>query len=248
MGNARKTAAFHLDGLGTRYAFFVSKPAPAARKEATPWITLLCLDGDDWFEEMRKARNAVTRNRKMPPLLLVGIGYGACHGQPGNRRVRDYTPVPSPDGDESGGAGAFMTFLTRTVWPEIERRYPVHPSIRGIAGHSLGGLFALHALFGPTRFFNRVLASAPSIWWGDRVILKTVAVKQREPVDMQAKLFVGIGLKDGRSMLGDVDLLESQLAERPVKGLEVSKARFPDRTHFSAIPISFRTGLVALFA
>ena len=120
--------------------------------------------------------------------------------------------------------------------------------IRGIAGYSLGGLFALHALFKPEPFFNRVLAASPSIWWGERAVLNAVAAVQADGRASPAKLFFSVGLKDSKSMTGDVELLERQLAARPVHGLEVNCARFPGCTHFNAISVSFRTGLAALFS
>ncbi|MDF3056932.1 MAG: esterase [Rariglobus sp.] len=247
MANARKAVSFHVTGLDTRYVIYVDVPEPAPTA-AEPWITVLCLDGDDQFDAMRKARKAVAGEHALPPLLLVGIGYGASYTKPGNRRARDYTPVAIPEETGAGGAEAFLEFLTGSVWPEIERRYPVHATLRGIAGYSLGGLFALHALFKPRPFFNRVLAASPSIWWGERAILNTVTTIQTEGVVLPARLFLSVGLKDSQSMTGDLGLLERELAERPVGGLEVRSARFPGRSHFNAISVSFRTGLAELFA
>ncbi len=247
MATPREPAAFHLDGLETRYAFYVDRPARAARERAKTWIPVLCLDGDDQFADLCRARKAVAKEHALPPLLLVGIGYGAGYSKPGNRRVRDYTPVSIPEATNAGGAEAFLKFLTGTVWPELARRYPVHPEIRGIAGYSLGALFALHALFKPEPFFNRVLAASPSIWWGERAILNAVTTIQAGEIALPAKLFVSVGLKDSKSMIGDLELLENQLAARPVRGLELSRARFPGHTHFNAIAVSFRRGLAELF-
>lgn len=248
MANVRKTAAFHVEALDTRYVIYIDKPKPLP-PEGERWIAVLCLDGDDQFTEMRKAREAAAKDGGLPPLLLVGVGYGAGYASPQNRRLRDYTPGPDAEaeGEETGGAEAFVEFLTRTLWPELERRYPVDTRVRGLAGHSLGGLLGLHALFRGKPFFNRVLAGAPSIWWGERAVLRTVAERQEKRGMLAAKLFVGIGLKDGKSMRGDVDTLEKQLAERPVPGLEVAFERFPGRTHYTSIGPGFRAGLRALF-
>jgi hypothetical protein len=49
-------------------------------------------------------------------------------------------------------------------------------------------------------------------------------------------------------MTGDLALLETQLAEKPFAKLRILSHRFPRRTHFTALPISFRTGLQELFA
>lgn len=248
MATPPKEPAFHLEGLGTRYAIYVDLPPRAVREKAKTWITVLCLDGDDQFAEMCKARTRVAKEHPgLPPLLLVGVGYGASYGKPGNRRARDYTPVPIPEATEAGGADAFLGFLTGTVWSELARRYPVDPEIRGIAGYSLGGLFALHALFKREPFFNRVLAASPSIWWGERAVLTALAAIQADGLPVPAKLFFSVGLKDSHSMTGDLELLENQLASRALQGLEVSCERFPGRTHFNAMSVSFQAGLAKLF-
>lgn len=253
----RKPADFHFSGLGTDYPIYIDTPAGAggaagvtakdAQSGGAPWITVLCLDGDDQFADLCKARAVVAKTYPLPPLLLVGIGYGASYGKPGNKRSRDYTPVAIPEAEGAGGADAFLNFITDTVWPELERRYPVHPTVRGITGYSLGALFALHALFKPEPFFNRVLAASPSIWWGGRAVLAPLAALQKADVELPARLFVSVGLKDSRSMTGDLVLLEDQLAARPVRGLDVRSARFPECNHFNAIAVSFRTGLTELF-
>jgi predicted alpha/beta superfamily hydrolase len=246
MAKARNAAAFYVAGNETRYAIYIDKPK-AAHHPGEPWIPVIGLDGDDQFSELCKARKVAEKKVRLPPLLLVGVGYGAGYGKPENKRMRDYTPVPMSEEPESGGADAFQQFLIGTLWPELERRYPLHPRIRGISGHSLGGLFALHAVFGPTRFFNRALASAPSIWWAERAILNTLEACQKPGENVSAALFACIGLKDGKSMIADLGLMESQLASRPVRKLRVNFARFPGRTHFSVIPVGFRTGLAMLF-
>jgi predicted alpha/beta superfamily hydrolase len=245
MSASAETPAFHLDALGSRHLIYVEPPSASAG--SGPWPVLLCLDGDDQFPILRKARTTLSAREVFPPVLLVGIGYGASYGRPGNNRSRDYTPGAIAEAPHGGGADAFLEFLTNTLWPALTRRYPVDPDIRGIAGHSLGSLFALHALFKPAPFFNRVLASSPSIWWGDRAILKEVAALQAAGTALPAKLFLSVGLKDSESMVGDLALLEAQLDARPIPKLEIIREHFPEHDHYTAIGIGFRTGLTALF-
>ena len=256
MSSPRKPAAFHLSGLGTDYPIYIDEPSVAAAGGAlatdeqsgeAPWITVLCLDGDDQFADLCKARAVVAKTHPLPPLLFVGIGYGASYGKPGNKRSRDYTPVAIPEAEGAGGADVFLDFIKDTVWPELERRYPVHPTIRGVTGYSLGALFALHAVFKAEPFFNRVLAASPSIWWGERAVLEPLNALQKTDAELAARLFLSVGLKDSASMTGDLILLEDQLAARPVRGLDVRSARFPECNHFNAIAVSFRTGLLELF-
>lgn len=245
MPSPRPAPAFHLPGLDTRYTLYVEPPAPAT--SATPWPVVLCLDGDDQFALLCEARKKLAETHPLPPILLVGIGYGASYQEPGNRRARDYTSVPIEGAPDGGGADAFLDFLTSTLWPELARRYPISPDIRGIAGHSLGALFALHALFKPEPFFNRILASAPSIWWGDRILLQQASTLRAAQSTLSALAHLSVGLRDSSSMITDLDLLEAQLSAQPFAGLVLHRERFPKKNHFNSINPAFRAGLTALF-
>jgi predicted alpha/beta superfamily hydrolase len=237
---------FRLEGLGLRHVIRVEAPLPA-KHASEPWPTLLCLDGDDQFEALCQARAMVERERPLPPLLLVGVGYGASYQDPGNRRARDYTPCPIEGAPDGGGADAFLDFLITQLWPALGQRFPIATNTRGIAGHSLGALFALHALFKPAPFFNRVLASAPSIWWGERAVLDAASALHATGAALSARLFLGVGTRDSESMTGDLDLLESRLVAAPFKDLEIGRSRFAGKNHYNSIHPGFRAGLEFLY-
>ena len=141
-----------------------------------------------------------------------------------------------------------LAFLSDTLWPEIARRHHLRDDVRGLGGHSLGSLLVVHALFQRRPFFNRALASAPSLWWDDRAALGPVKKLAQSGTALPAKVFLSSGEDDTPSMLGDLALLEQQLATHPFPQLEVISRRFPNRDHFNVIPDAFRTGLRALFA
>ncbi len=237
---------FQLSGLGTQYLIYVETFAGV--DASGPWPVVICLDGDDQFATLCSARKKLAAKQPLPPLLLVGIGYGASYREPGNQRVRDYTSSAIEGAPQAGGADAFLEFIINTLWPELERRYPIHPTVRGIAGHSLGALFALHALFKPQPFFNRVLASAPSLWWDERILLKQAADLRATQASLPASLFLSVGGKDSDSMVSDLDMLETQLNGNPFDELVISPALFPEHNHFNAVGVGFRSGLAALFS
>jgi predicted alpha/beta superfamily hydrolase len=230
---------------GTDYWIYVSAPDPDW--EPGPWPVALFMDGDDQFTYGVKAYRECRAAGTVPPLLLVGVGYGASYGREPNQRGRDYTPASHPDEPSSGGADAFLQFLPRTLWPELGSRYPLHPKNRAIAGHSLGSLFVLHALFQPQPFFTGHLASAPSIWWDNRAILGyTERFRARHPA-LHAKLYLAVGGQDSDSMRDDLARLEAQLAAQPFAGLKLTSERFPKRDHYTALADAFPAGLKALF-
>src|SRR5690349_12330197 len=131
----------------TEYLIYVAAPKKSPRAKRTPLVTVLFMDGDNQFSTAVKAYRKLRVAKKIPELLLVGVGYGASYGKPANKRGRDYTPTTNRLEPGSGGADAFLKFLRRTLRLELARRYPIRKDVRGIAGHSLGSLLVLHALF-----------------------------------------------------------------------------------------------------
>ena len=230
---------------GTDYRIYVEPPIPG--DGPGPWPVVLCMDGDDQFAAGVAAYRALRAAGKVRPLLMVGVGYGASYAKPENRRGRDYTPIAHADEPASGGADAFLKFLTKTLWPELARRYPGDTAVRGIAGHSLGSLLVLHALFQKKPFFTHYLASAPSIWWAERALLAEIERLRAKQAALPARLFLSVGEKDSASMTGDLALLEAQLAARPFAGLAAVSRRFPRKNHFNVLPDAFGAGLGELF-
>ena len=166
---------------------------------------------------------------------------------PANQRGRDYTPTAHRDEPTSGGADAFLKFLRLTLWPELARRYPLRADARGLAGHSLGSLLVLAALFREPLFFTHYLASAPSIWWDHRSILRIAKRRRTRNATLSAQVFLGVGEKDSASMLSDLTRFEQWLAKHPFRRLRVTSQRFPRHDHYNVLPVAFRAGLKALF-
>lgn len=240
--------AFKLPSPETNTEYWIYVEAePLTNAGASYAGAMLFMDGDDMFAAARDAYHKQRTAKKLPPLLIVGVGYGGSFGKPPNKRGRDYTPVYHSYEPASGQADAFLRFLTATLWPELERRYPLTHAGRGVAGHSLGALLVLHALFQPKPFFTHFLASAPSVWWADRAILTQAAKLHVRQAELPAKLFLGIGEQDSESSLDDFRVLADRLAAKPFRKLDISSQRFPNRTHFNVLPDAFAAGLTALF-
>lgn len=146
----------------------------------------------------------------------------------------------------SGGAGRFHDYLAGSLWPELSRRYPLRERGRAIAGHSVGSLFVLFALFQEKPFFDLALAGAPSIWWDNRSILGLVSKLRGRRSSLEARLYLGAGEDESPSMTGDLRLLERQLKARPFKGLRVISEVFPGRDHYDVVPFTMTAGLASL--
>jgi hypothetical protein len=244
----RQAPAFlsHSDELGTDYAVYVR--APEASAGPGPWPALIFLDGDYSFDGAVKAYQALSKSGTIPPAVVAAVGYGKAFNDPGNHRGRDYTPTAAPEEPTSGGADHFLAHLTGPLWTELARRYPLDKESSVLAGHSLSSLLVLHALFQPRPFFRRVLVGAPSIWWDNRSFLTLLKHFRDKQATLPAQLFLGVGTDETPSMIGDLALMEKQLAERPFAGLQITSVKFPGRDHYNVTPDLFSAGLRTFFA
>jgi predicted alpha/beta superfamily hydrolase len=66
--------------------------------------------------------------------------------------------------DFTGGADAYLHELTNQIVPAVEETIGYSPNIRGVAGYSMAGLFALYALY-RTDIFNRAASISGSLWY-----------------------------------------------------------------------------------
>jgi predicted alpha/beta superfamily hydrolase len=165
---------------GDSYAAMVAWPEGEA--PASGWPVLYILDGEDNFAIFALTARRLARARErsgIEPGIVVGIAAG-----PLARRVRDYTPsVPGyrvPPGRpaaglQTGGADAFLDMLETRLMPDVRRRWPVDTRRETLAGHSFGGLLAIHALLTRPAMVDQAVAVSPSFWFGDGLLTREAA-------------------------------------------------------------------------
>jgi len=223
---------------GRPYRILVSAPDGPAPAGGFP--VLYVLDGDAWFGtavEIARMREY----EKLPPALVVGIAYpgGAFFDAKG--RSWDFTPPGSSDPDMEGialgGADAFLAFLNGALKPWIRAHYETDPAKQILFGHSLGGLFVLHALFKAPEDFNVYIAGSPSIRFAGRAILKEEPLLAANPRRASARLLVTVGGLESHPAPALVDDYRRYYAAHPeaIPGQTVSEAvaaLFPDDPAF----------------
>jgi predicted alpha/beta superfamily hydrolase len=144
----------------------------AQSPEAYPVLYLL--DGDALFHTATGVVEFMSRNGndQIPELIVVAI--------PNTNRNRDLTPThslttqigkESKSQASSGGGDAFLRFLQEELVPRIDASYRTLP-YRILAGHSLGGLLAIHALLTAPATFQGILAIDPSLWWDNQIVVR----------------------------------------------------------------------------
>jgi predicted alpha/beta superfamily hydrolase len=156
--------------------YWVYLPESYNSKNQSPeaYPVLYLLDGDALFHTATGVVEFMSRNGndQIPELIIVAV--------PNTDRNRDLTPTHSlinQIGKESkslassGGGDAFLKFLQEELIPWIDASYRTLP-YRILAGHSMGGLLAIHALITAPAAFRGVLAMDPSLWWDKQIVVR----------------------------------------------------------------------------
>ena len=183
---------------GLTYRIIIAPPAGPPPKTGYPVIYLL--DGNAWTpmaSEVIRTNLGFGLQAKVEPAIVVGIGYPIDGAFDLVRRDFDLTTPTSVEtdagGSKVGGYEAMARFIEQRVKPYIERRFPIDRNRQTLAGHSLGGLFALRTLIDHPGWYQTYLALSPSIWWNDAALLKEAAALRPPPHSQKARVYIGVG-------------------------------------------------------
>jgi predicted alpha/beta superfamily hydrolase len=211
---------------------------------ADGYPVLYVLDGNASFAAFAEARR-VQERYDVGKSIVVGIGYPTDKTYD-TRRLNDYPPaMANPPPKEwrhlaqfkSGGRDAFLDFLTGKLRAEIGKRYQIDLDRQSLFGHSLGGLFALHALYTRPQAFHSIVAASPSLEWNEQGVLR----EEREfaarltsgKVGETSRLLVVVGGRDtdddpymAEAFVNRMELLSSH-------GLRTRFRRYDEEGHMS---------------
>jgi len=261
---------------GRTYRIYVSRPLAAAPKAG--FSVLYVLDGNIDFP-IAHGQSVLSAIGGAKPVLVVGIGYPNAAAAM-TLRDRDLTPTQpgksdpgaasvKPDPEDYGGADAFDRFMREELRPIIARLYPVDAADQALMGYSFGGLFTLHVLFTHPTAYRTFIASSPSIWFNDKVVLKDEASfseavrsgvaaprilitsdrwEQSEqspelPPSGEARAKAIADMEGFRMVDNARDLAERLKALPGRAGYEVRYSIFADETHLTGVPAATSRGV-----
>ncbi|MFC4101245.1 alpha/beta hydrolase [Paenibacillus xanthanilyticus] len=246
------TTAFEITSRanGRLYAIQVAIPRGAPPEQGFPVIYVL--DGNAIFpffaqsQRLLAARPDVTG---VVPAVIIGIGYPGEEAYPPARHydftlTSNHAQLPAnPSGKawpEQGGAAPFQDFLEHELKPVIESRYPINRRRQSLFGHSLGGLFVLHALFTRPSAFQTYIAGSPSIHWNERLLLEEerLFAEQAALGSVAARLYIAAGELERShhsGMNANAAAMTKRLARLTSNGLDVRFDEIEDEGHLSVL-------------
>jgi predicted alpha/beta superfamily hydrolase len=172
----------------SRQALVWTPPGYAGGARAYP--VLYVTDADRQFGHTVTTVEFLSRNGRMPPMIVVGLFN--------TDRTRDLTPYRDRDDEtggpmaNAGGADRFLQFIETELVPWVESRYRT-AKFRAFAGHSFGGLFGVHALATKPGLFNAVVAVSPTLGWRQGEPVKRIESMLARQRDLTGALYVTLG-------------------------------------------------------
>lgn len=231
--------------LGETRTVFVRTPASYDRGgRAYPVIYMT--DGERQLTHLAALADFLLREGRMPEVIIVGIGN--------TDRTRDLTPtkiaafggggqaIPVPT---SGGGERFLDFIASELMPWVETNYRTQP-YRVFAGHSFGGLLAMHAFLTRPALFNAVIAVSPTLTWDDRHLYRRAEEWAKKPAAWPRTLLMSVG-DEGEELDREFDAIRKLISRKGPPGLEFEAIRYPDEDHGSVVLPTHYAGLRKAF-
>ena len=231
--------------LGEERVILIRTP-PGYERNGQRYPVLYLTDGDAHLGHTSGTIEFLSRNGRMPEMIVVAITN--------TDRTRDLTPtnasMPRPDGTEmkfptSGGADKFLKFIETELIPKIEKDYRTQP-YRVFAGHSFGGLFAIHSFLTRPEIFNAYIAVSPSMHWDNHLLSRKAEEFFKDRKELNRTLFFTLA-NEGGAMREDFDRFKGVLGKSKPKGFEWDSMLMEDEDHGSVVMRSHYHGLRKVF-
>ncbi len=230
--------------LGEERTILVRTP-PGYEQDGLRYPVLYMTDGDAHLQHTAATVSFLARNNRMPEMIVVGVAN--------TDRTRDLTPThvehlsgnPQARFPTSGGADKFLKFIETELIPHVESKYRVQP-YRVLAGHSFGGLFAVHAMLTRPELFNAYIAASPSLQWDNFLLTDRAKEFFKNRKEYNRTLFVSLGNEPGDIEDG-FKLFREILEKQRTKDFAYEVVHLTDEDHGSIVMRSHYAGLRRVF-
>lgn len=231
--------------LGEERVALVRTP-PGYEQNGLRYPVLYMTDGAAHLAHTVATIEFLTRNGRMPELIVVAITN--------TDRTRDLTPtkasLPRPGGKPfvfptAGGADNFLKFIETELIPKVESSYRTEP-FRIFAGHSFGGLFALHAFLSRPEIFNAYIAVSPTMHWDNHLVSRRAEEFFKTRQDLNRTLYFTLANEGGEAKVGFARF-EKILSAQHTRQFAWGASLIEDEDHGSVVLRSHYQGLRKIF-
>jgi predicted alpha/beta superfamily hydrolase len=236
MLTVENSVAYSINSSHTGVEYNLQILYPTNYDSTMEYQTVYLLDGDWYFNELAK----IVQSKYASDIILIGIGY-----KNSNKRKTDYSYPEDDFLSESGGGKKYLQFLYYELMPFIENDLSIRSSETTLAGHSLGGYFALYQLFQqdyPSPFDN-IIAASPSLFWSEAYLFGLENTYNNLNNNLNIKLYNTIGDLEGVTMNALFDAFNNKIENRNYTGLSFDYVRHTNTSHNNNPIKSFDEGI-----
>ncbi|NQT97571.1 MAG: hypothetical protein HQ562_07505 [Candidatus Marinimicrobia bacterium] len=196
------------------------------------------LDGDFHFHHVTGLIDFLADLDLIPRIIVVGLQN--------TDRDRDFTPTAIAERPTSGGADNFLTFLEDELFPAIDGQFRTVPH-RILVGHSLGGLFSIHAMLIKPELFNAHIIISPHVIYDDDFILLQ-AGRLMETIGYSPKaLYMAIG-EEEREILNPSKRMNRIIKNNKYKDFRLKFEVLDNTDHGSVVHKAVYNGLEFIYS
>lgn len=143
-------------------AYHLSVALPDSYPTSTQaYPVIYVLDGDFNFGVAAGLTRFSNAFRKVPELIIVGIGYDMeTSDEFAALRDLDFDIPGVPGASPDSVSNLFLAALTQEIIPFIDANYRTIPADRCLQGYSSGGFFVLYVLFQQPEAFQRYISGS----------------------------------------------------------------------------------------
>jgi len=234
---------------GRRYQLHVQVPASFSSEPQRRYPVLYVTDAYWDFPTVVVSYQNMVYDKVLPEFIIVGLGYAGEGLDYGRLRQWELSPVPlGPNAPDSGHADKFLAAIEREIIPFVEREYRAHPSQRMLAGSSLGGLFALYAMYTKPTLFQGYVAASPAVVVGSDWIIQRAREVAKAGTRIEARLYVTGAEYEWPGFLAGIRRYQQTLPELKHPGLVVETRTIDGERHAGTKAESYARGMRFVFA
>lgn len=259
----------HIIKSDERKEYRVSITLPPGFNPTSSYETLYYLDSWGLKELICGTYALANLSDYVKPIILVGISTNGGEYDHYVQRTLDYTPSPfhtelnngmiiqlnsrngknfSIDSLNTGGAKKFINFLETKVFSLVKEKYPNVSEVKGLIGHSLGGLFGVYVTNKRPDIFKNLITISPSIWWNNRELFNDEFVKNYKSISTEIKMYTAIGSNEDKRLIKEPFYkLSNILSSIENTNFSYKVKSYEGQNHNSVLLQSIFDGLIYLY-
>ncbi|MGQ3053122.1 MAG: alpha/beta hydrolase [Roseateles sp.] len=233
---------------GRTYQLHIHLPASFAKEPQRRYPVLYVTDGYWDFATVVSSYNNLNYDKVVPEFITVGLGYAGDNLDYGALRAWELSPVRlGPLAFGTGHADKFIASLERDIFPLLERDYRGDPAQRYLAGSSLGGLFALHAMYAKPDLFKGYIAASPAVVMGNDWIIGKAKAYAATGKPINARLYVTGAEYEWPGFLAGIKRYQALLPTLKHAGLVFQNRTIDGERHAGTKAESYTRGMRFVF-